>query len=71
MSSQHADPALTVRVPAEIKRRAHGELMARDLELRGFVEACLSAFAEDPDRFLTELSPHWPARKPRGRPAKA
>ncbi|MTD57176.1 hypothetical protein [Amycolatopsis pithecellobii] len=68
MGSQHADPALTVRPPAEVKDRADAVLKERGLPMRGFVVACLAALADDPDAFLAHLAKHWPAEKPRGRP---
>ncbi|MFI6771171.1 hypothetical protein [Streptomyces sp. NPDC050355] len=71
MSSQHRDPPLTVRPPADLKAEAQAALAARDLEVRAFVVACLNALVADPDQFLSELGTHWPERKPRGRPPKA
>ncbi|MFG1913081.1 hypothetical protein [Kribbella sp. NPDC048928] len=70
MGSQHADPALTVRAPADVKGRATEVLQARGLEMRGFVVACLTALAADPDALLNQIEPHWPAEKPRGRPRR-
>lgn len=71
MSSQHADPALTVRPPAAVTAQAQAALKARDLKMRAFVTACLQAFNTDPDGFLDGLATHWPADKPRGRPPRA
>jgi hypothetical protein len=71
MGSQHADPALTVRPPAEVKDRADAVLKERGLEMRGFVVACLAALADDPDALLAHLGKHWPAEKPRGRPRRS
>ncbi len=68
MSSQHADAALTVRPPADVKGAAQEALAVRDREMRAFVVACLTALAADPDRLLDLLGPYWPARKRRGRP---
>jgi hypothetical protein len=70
VSSDHADPALTVRPPAEVKARAQAELAARGRGLRGFVTACLAALVAEPDRLLALLDAHWPAEKPRGRPRR-
>lgn len=66
MSSQHRDPALTIRPPAELKAAAQTALAGR--EMRGFVVACLSALVSDPQGFLAQLEGHWPEKKPRGRP---
>ncbi len=68
MGSQHADPPLTVRPPADVKQRAQDVLRERDLEMRGFIVACLATLADRPDSFLAELAEHWPPQKPRGRP---
>ena len=70
MGSQHADPALTVRPPAEVKAAAQAILDQRDLELRAFITACLSAIAAEPDRMLTLLAEYWPQAKRRGRPRR-
>ncbi|MFJ8677529.1 hypothetical protein [Streptomyces sp. NPDC093589] len=43
----------------------------RELEMRAFVVASLSALVADPDRFLEALGEHWPEKKPRGRPPRA
>ncbi|WP_410583940.1 hypothetical protein [Amycolatopsis sp. lyj-108] len=71
MSSQHADPQLNVRPPADVTEQAKRLLEERGREVRGFVVACLTAFNADPDTFLTQLDEHWPPVKPRGRPPKA
>ncbi len=68
MSNEHRDPALTVRPPAEVLAAARVVLDERQLEIRGFVSACLSALAEDPAGFLARLEGRWPPVKPRGRP---
>jgi hypothetical protein len=69
VNSQHAEPeALTVRPGAEVKAAASRVLSERDLEMRAFIVACLTALAAEPDRFLATLAPHWPPAKPRGRP---
>jgi hypothetical protein len=70
MSSQHRDPGLTVRPPADLKAAAQDALRARGRETRGFVVACLAALVADPDAFLDQLTEHWPADKPRGRPRR-
>jgi hypothetical protein len=70
VSSDHADPAVTVRPPAGLKTRAQAELAARGRGLRGFVTACLAALVADPEGFLAGLAEHWPAEKPRGRPRR-
>lgn len=70
MSSNHADPPLTVRPPGELKAAASDELDSRGLHMRSFVVACLAALRADPDGFLRLLTPHWPADKPRGRPRR-
>jgi hypothetical protein len=70
VSSQHADPALTVRPPAAVMNQAKEVLDGRGREIRGFVVACLSALNADPDRFLAQLAEHWPPTKPRGRPRR-
>ncbi|MEV7684048.1 hypothetical protein AB0O64_36765 [Streptomyces sp. NPDC088341] len=71
MSSQHRDPALTVRPPASLKEAALAALSDRDLEVQAFVVACFNALVADPDRVLGELAGYWPEKKPRGRPRKA
>ncbi|MGW8558128.1 hypothetical protein [Streptomyces tubercidicus] len=71
MSSQHRDPALTVRPPATLKGQAQTLLSERQLEVQAFVVACLSALVADPDRFISDLEAHWPEKKPRGRPPLA
>ena len=70
MSSQHRDPPLTVRPPADLKAEAQAALTARELELQAFVVACLAAVASDPDTFIESLGAHWPEKKPRGRPPR-
>lgn len=70
MSSQHRDPALTVRPPADALSTAQAVLDARSLEMRGFITACLTAVAADPDDFLGRIAEHWPAQKKRGRPPR-
>ncbi|MEU9072382.1 hypothetical protein AB0D60_36535 [Streptomyces sp. NPDC048306] len=39
--------------------------------MQGFLVACLNALVANPDGFLEQLTGHWPAEKPRGRPRKA
>jgi len=70
MGSQHADPALTVRPPGEVKSQAEAVLKERGLEMRGFVVACLSTLAAEPDALLAQIAGRWPAEKPRGRPRR-
>ena len=70
MSSQHRDPALTVRPPAALRQAAARELEERNLEVQAFVVACFKALVADPEAFLGELTAHWPDKKPRGRPRK-
>lgn len=69
MSSQHRDPGMTIRPPAELKAAAQTAL--GDREMRAFVVACLAALVADPDRFLAGLDAYWPEKKVRGRPRKA
>ncbi|MFE7958652.1 hypothetical protein [Streptomyces sp. NPDC057413] len=71
MSSQHRDPALTVRPPADLRQAATRELNERNLEVQAFVVACFKALVAEPEQFLEELTAHWPEKKPRGRPRKA
>ncbi|MFF4787889.1 hypothetical protein ACFY3E_42060 [Streptomyces griseorubiginosus] len=71
MSSQHRDPALTIRPPADLRQAVTGQLNERNLEVQAFVVACFNALMADPDGFLGDLSEHWPDKKPRGRPRKA
>jgi hypothetical protein len=68
MASQHADPPLTVRPPADALASAQAVLTEHDLAMRGFISACLNALAADPEGFLHSLDGHWPPEKPRGRP---
>ncbi|MEU8718237.1 hypothetical protein [Streptomyces sp. NPDC048663] len=70
MSSQHREPALTIRPPADLRKAVSGELNERNLEVQAFVVACFNALLADPEGFLGELSEHWPDKKPRGRPRK-
>jgi hypothetical protein len=71
VSSQHADPAaLTVRPGAEVKAAASRVLDGRNLQMRSFIVACLTALAADPDGFLATLGPHWPTPRPHGRPRR-
>jgi hypothetical protein len=70
VGSQHADPALTVRPPAEVKAQAEEILKAQGVQMRAFVVACLKALAADPEAFLAGLAGHWPAPKGRGRPPR-
>ncbi|MFC1428596.1 hypothetical protein ACEZCY_36080 [Streptacidiphilus sp. N1-12] len=69
MSSQHRDPSMNVRVPAELKAATQQALGGR--ELRGFVLACCTALVADPPAFLAGLEDHWPPPNPVGRPSKA
>lgn len=71
MPSEHREPALTVRPPADLKRDTQVELAGRGLQMRAFVVACLTALKADPEWFLAVLKPHWPDPKPHrgGRPA--
>ncbi|WP_216216881.1 hypothetical protein [Amycolatopsis aidingensis] len=73
MPSEHAEPALTVRAPAELKSAAQDVLNDRGLEMRSFIVACLTGLREDPDGLLDVLARHWPAPKPRrgGRPPRS
>ncbi|MGY4973490.1 hypothetical protein ACWGCC_30485 [Streptomyces nigrescens] len=61
---------MTVRPPAALKAEAQAVLNARELEVRAFVVACLTALVADPDRVIDELGEHWPEKKPRGRPPR-
>lgn len=70
MSSQHRDPALTIRPPADLRQAAARELNERNLEVQAFVVACFKALVADPEKFLEDLTAHWPDKKPRGRPRK-
>ncbi|MEV8419217.1 hypothetical protein AB0P45_37520 [Streptomyces niveus] len=70
MASQHRNPALTVRPPADLKKQATKALGDHDREMQAFVVACLSALVDDPDSFLGRLDGHWPPETPRGRPRK-
>jgi hypothetical protein len=70
VSSQHADPAMTVRPPADVREKAVNLLARRQREMQAFIVACLGAFNADPDGFLEVVLPHWPAPKPLGRPTK-
>lgn len=71
VSSNHADPPLTVRPPAEVLAATKDILDTHGHEIRGFVVACMNALGAEPDAFLAQLAEHWPAPKPRGRPPKA
>lgn len=70
MSSQHREPALTVRPPSDLRQAVTRELNERNLEVQAFVVACFKALMADPEGFLGELTGHWPDKKPRGRPRK-
>ncbi|WP_070017058.1 hypothetical protein [Streptomyces nanshensis] len=70
-TSQHKDPQLNVRPPAELKAQAVAALGERDREVRAFIVACLAALVADPDRFLAQLSGHWPEKKPYGKPRRS
>jgi hypothetical protein len=69
VSSQHRDPRMTVRVPADLKAATQQAL--GDRELRGFVLACCTALVADPQVFLAGLEEHWPPPSRIGRPPKA
>jgi hypothetical protein len=56
MSSQHAEPTLTVRVPQDAKDAAQQLLKDRGLDLRAFVVANLSALPAEPDAVLKRLA---------------
>lgn len=71
MPSQHANPALTVRPPADVKAAAQTELDDRGKEMQAFVTACLAAVANEPDKMLSVVEKYWPAPRPRGRPRRA
>jgi hypothetical protein len=71
MASQHADPTLGVRAPAELRDAATATLTARDMQMQAFVVACLTAVTANPDQMLKALAKYWPEPKPRGRPRKA
>lgn len=66
MPSQHANPQLNVRPPAEDLQPAKRILSGRGREISGFVIACLRALRADPDGFLGVLEQHWPSAAPRG-----
>ncbi|MFI8932550.1 hypothetical protein ACIG3E_33420 [Streptomyces sp. NPDC053474] len=68
MSSQHREPAMTVRPPAHLKAAAQAALGGR--EMTAFVVACLTALVANPADFLAQLDQHWPKEKPRGRPRR-
>lgn len=69
MSDQHADrAAITIRGPEELFDAARTVLDARNLDMRGFVVACLAALASRTDPVLTCLAPDWPPPKPLGQP---
>lgn len=70
MSSQHANPALTVRPDPTIRAAGQAVLTERNLGLQAFIAAALAALAENPDRLLEVLTPHWPEQRKRGRPSK-
>lgn len=70
MSNQHRDPAVTVRVPRQVKEAAQTQLDQRGLAKKAFVVACMAALAKQPDNLLKLLEPHWPTPSPRGRPYK-
>jgi hypothetical protein len=70
VSSQHAERALTVRPPVELRNAAQRVLTERDREMQAFVVACLAALTADPDPFLAQLAVYWPPPKPRGRPRR-
>ncbi|MFC1436058.1 hypothetical protein ACEZDB_36035 [Streptacidiphilus sp. N1-3] len=68
MSSQHRDPSMSVRVPADLQAATRQALGGRDL--RAFVLACCTALAADPQAFLAGLEEHWPPPSRIGRPPK-
>ena len=68
--SQHAEPAMTVRVPTGLKDDARQTLSGRGLELRAFIVACLAALRAHPEAVLAVVEPYWPDPKVRGRPRR-
>jgi len=68
MSSQHAEPAITVRAPKDLSDEAKDVLKARGRTMRAFVVACLTRLTTDSGNFLALLDDDWPPEKPRGRP---
>jgi hypothetical protein len=55
-----AKGSLTVRPPAELAASALGELQARELVTRAWMEAAMVELTSDPDRVLKRLNKHWP-----------
>lgn len=72
MTDRHKDqgPDVYVRGPVPEKADAQRILAAENLQLKGFVIACLRALIADPKRFLKQLERHWPEAKHAGRPPK-
>lgn len=68
MSSQHRNPPLTIRPPADLKAQATKALGER--QMQAFLVACLNALVDNPDSFLGSLTAHWPQEAARGRPRK-
>jgi hypothetical protein len=68
---RHVEPVLAVRPPVAVRTDAERVLADRGREMTGFIVACLARLAADPDLFLDELAPHWPAPKPPGRPRRS
>src|SRR5205807_1493378 len=55
MSSQHAEPAITVRAPKDLSDEAKDVLKARGRTMRAFVVACLTRLTTDSGNFLALL----------------
>lgn len=70
MSSQHRDPALTIRPPADVVARAREVLAEHGWELKEWATAALTDLGERPAEVLAELTPHRPPAAPRGRPPR-
>ncbi|MBA8827757.1 hypothetical protein FHX42_005164 [Saccharopolyspora lacisalsi] len=71
MSSQHRDPAITLRVSREIHDAAAARLDELGRTKSAFVQACMTALVADPDTVLPLLEPHWPEPKRWGRPRRS
>jgi hypothetical protein len=70
MPSKHANRALTTRPPEAIRVAAQEALDQRQRQMEAFIAACLTALAADPDRFLADLTAHWPPPRQIGRPRR-
>lgn len=70
VTSQHRDPALTVRPDPAVRAAGQAALDTRSRGLQAFITACLACLAADPDRMLALLDPYWPPTKKPGRPPR-